>query len=115
MRKVKVDYFVVDIPYSGDFDDNDVYDLLDTARLQCVVTGKGYEYCEYVSEKVGGKLDGEFTVENSDPDNHICTVYWSTLDEEYDGRTQEEKDYDAKCAWYDHLQDLDDDRRLGID
>lgn len=114
MSKYKVNYFAVDIPYTGDFNDNDVYDLLDNAKLQYVVTGEGYDHYDLVSERVATKLDGEFTVEDSDPENHICTVYWSEIDEDYDGRTQEEKDYEAECAWYNHLEDLDEDRRLGL-
>ena len=114
MSKVKVDYYAVEIPYLGNFNNNDVYDLLDMAKLQYVATNMGYDYSEYVSERVGAKLDGEFTVENTDPEHHICTVFWAELDEEYDGRTEEEKNYDAECEWSNHLQDLADDDRLGV-
>ena len=114
MSKVKVDYYAVEIPYQGNFADNDIFDLLDNAKLQYVATGEGYDHYDLVSEREGDKLDGEFTVEDTYPEEHICTVYWSELDEEYDGRTQEEIDYEAECEWYNHLEDLDEDRRLGL-
>ena len=105
MRNVKLDYYEVEIPYTGNFEDVDEVDLFYIAKSQVNETGKGYQYSDYVEPKVGGKLDGEFTVENTDPEHRICTVFWSELDEEFDGRTEEERDYDAYCHYMDMLTD----------
>ena len=102
MRKVKVDYYAVEVPYTGNFEDNDEFDLLDSARSQCAALCIGYQYSDMVSHKASDELDGDFTVENTNPANHTCTVFWSEIDETYDGRTEEEKDYDALCDYANH-------------
>ena len=112
-RAKKVDFYYKEITYECNFDDCDELDLYYKARD--LADSTSFDCYEILSNKEANALDGVFEIADVNPETHTCTVYWSEIDEEFDTRTEEEKEYDAYCDYIDRLIDREDDRRAGSD
>lgn len=78
-HKVRVEFYEVQVKYSGRFEDYTTAELYDlaTARDPAEV-----DHVEEMSQFEAMKIDGSVTVEDRYPCNKIAVIRWSCIDEE---------------------------------
>ena len=83
MATKTVDYFEVEVKYSGSINDYSIQDLFDMALAKQASRGDFEpEFTAMIPADHAEAIDGQVEVENRYPCNHLAIVRWSCIREE---------------------------------